>query len=132
MIDALNNLWSFTNVASLASILGLILTSMAYLRIGSLRKAVSLQSVRRTVHNLFEEIQTIPDAKQVLTQTQERNTRELLKYVDMFFISKWKLKHSTARQLRDKLRNEINNGKSVASVKRDAGMLRDQLFWIQE
>ena len=114
---------------AIASIVGLIVVVLTYLRVSSLRKAVSLQAIRTTVHGLFGEIR-IPLNKEKITRTQERDVIELLKYVDSFFVSKLPFRQRNAKVLVKKLKKELAGDRNAKCIQRDLNLLKDQLFHI--
>jgi hypothetical protein len=61
--------------------------------------------------------------------SQAEDVKQLLAYVQMFYISRWRPGHSTARILHKKLSSELGKTKLVVNIKRDADTLRDQFFF---
>ena len=117
-------------VGSVLSSVSFVLVLITLLRVSTLRKAVSVQSIRHSVHSLFDDTSRIPPNKVKLTSTQRDNVNEILTYSKLFFISKNPLKQRPAKKLVKKVTKELEGAQDAQKIKRDMGLLKDQLFFI--
>ena len=119
-----------TLVGSYASIGGLFLTFLAYLKIRRVSQAVRAQSVSRTLNSLIDQIGQIPAGKKILTDDQENTVKEALVYTETFFVSRLPLRHKKRKALVQKIKTEFEGEYKTINLKRDFVLIRDDIFTI--
>ncbi len=122
----------YLNVSSqIASILGLAMSGWAVWRLRSLRKLMGVQSLSKSIFVLFDEILLFPSDKKSVTQQNATKVEQLVIYLELFYISRLPWKHGAPKKLLKKLKAELQGQKLTDVLKRDVGMLRDQLFSVE-
>jgi len=122
----------YLNVSSqIASILGLAMSGWAVWRLRSLRKLMGVQSLSKSIFVLFDEILLFPSDKKSVTQQNATKVEQLVIYLELFYISRLPWKHGAPKELLKKLKAELQGQELTDGLKRDVGMLRDQLFSVE-
>jgi hypothetical protein len=110
------------------SVIGCLIAIWTLLRVGSLRRAIGNHSVRRKLDVMFQEIGKVPAAKRKITDSQRREVEQILKYIDMFYLSWAPWKHGSEKKLTKKVREELDGEGNVQNIKSDLELLRDQVM----
>jgi len=118
-------------LGTIASIAGLGLTLLAYLRIRGLSRQIAAQSIRRTLFVLFEDVDRIPVDKTTLLKKAENDVSEALVYTESFFVSRFPWKHGDRKKIIKKIRSELAGSRNPQNLKRDFRLLRDDIFVIK-
>lgn len=119
---------TFSDIASVFSILGAVIALFTFLRVASLKSAILDHSIKRRLEKMFSSIENIPSSKQKLTNSQVRDITEILDYMNMFYISELIWNNRKEKGLINKIKEEIQNDRNTQNVKNAMSILRDHLF----
>lgn len=127
-LEGLIDQW-LTRAGSLGSVIGLILVLMTYLKVRNIKKVVPKFHLKSQMDELYSEIRGIPSSKRTPTKEQQNYILEYIRYVEMFYLSKFSFLDRKERELINKIRTELKENRNLSNIKRDVNLIKNHIFY---